>query len=192
MSTPRESVSSLGAFDEAVGRVVDPVVEPERLQPFELLVARGGRDDGCARALGELDRGHSDAAGSRVDQDGLALGEVAGGEQALVRGAERHRNARRAGRIEPGGDRPGHGRRDGSPGGVRPGGVQGDHPVADCASFDAGGDLAHGPGAQIADDMRHCGRRPAARASRSPPSMLIASASTITKPSGHPGSGTSS
>src|SRR6266702_8745582 len=85
-----------GAFDEAAGRVVDPVLEPERLQPFELLVAGRGRDHGRARALGELNRGHPDTAGSGVDQNGLARGEVAGGEQALMRGSERDRHARRA------------------------------------------------------------------------------------------------
>lgn len=85
MSTPRESVSLVGALDEALRCVVDSVVESERFEPLELIVAGGGRDNGCARALGELNRGHPDAAGSGVDQDGLALGEVPGGEQAVGR-----------------------------------------------------------------------------------------------------------
>ena len=137
------------------------MVESERLQPLQLLIARGCRDHGRARALGELDRCHSDAAGSGVNQNSLALGEVPSSEQALVRGPERDRHARRAGGIEAVGDRPGHDRGGHSPGGVRSGEVQGDDPVADCASLHAGGDDRHGPGAQIADDVRRPGELPA-------------------------------
>ena len=137
------------------------MVEPERLQPFELFVAGGGRDHGCARALGELNPRHSDAACSGVDQDSLALGEAAGGEQALVRGSECDRHARGARRVQPVGNRPGHGRRGRTPGRVRPGGVQGHHPVADRAPLHADTDLAHHAGAQIADHVRHGGQIPA-------------------------------
>ncbi len=58
-------------LDEVLAGVVDPVVETELLQAFELLVARRGRDHGRAGLLGELDRGHPDASGSGVDQGRL-------------------------------------------------------------------------------------------------------------------------
>ena len=63
------------------------------------------------------------------------------------------------GGVEPVGDRPGHHRRNGPPLGVRAGGVQRHHAVADRRSIDAGADLADGPGAQVADDVRARRRR---------------------------------
>ena len=108
--------------------------------------------------LGELDRSHPNSAGSGVDQDGLAVGEVPRREQALVRGPERDRHGRGAGGIEPVGDRPGHDRGGDPPGGVRAGEVQRHHPVADSGSIDAGRDLAHNPGTQIADDVGRGGK----------------------------------
>ena len=107
-------------FDEVLGRVVDPVVEPELLEPLELLVAGRGCDHGGARLLGELDRRHPDASGARLDQDRLAGLEVAGGEEALLSGPDRNRHARRARRVQPSGI--GHVVMAGMPpGGVRPG-----------------------------------------------------------------------
>ena len=43
--------------------------------------------------------------------------------------------------------------RDSSPGGVRSGVVQRDHPVAHRESLDVGGNLAHGPGARVPHDL---------------------------------------
>ncbi len=43
---------------------------------------------------------------------------------------------------------------------MRPGRVEGDHPVADRASLHVRGDLADGAGAQIADDVRDRGQIP--------------------------------
>lgn len=88
LHTPRVG-QLVGALDEVFVRVVDRMVQPERLQPLQLLLAGGRRDHGRAGALDELDRDHADTARPSVDQNGLARGEVAGGEQALVRSPER-------------------------------------------------------------------------------------------------------
>jgi hypothetical protein len=64
-----------GAFHEAVGRIVDPWSSPSAasrpsfssLEAIEITVAP---------AIGDLNRGHPDAAGSGVDQNRLALAAV--------------------------------------------------------------------------------------------------------------------
>ena len=65
--------------------------------------------------------------------------------------------------------------------------VQRDHPVAHREPLDVGGNLAHGPALAYPTMCGTAGGGTLARARRSPPSMLIASASTTTHPSGHPG-----
>ena len=108
------------ALDEALGRVVPAVIQPEQLQPFELVVARGRRDDRRACRFAKLDRGHPDAdRRRRRDQGRLPLRQLAGRDQALLRRAERDRNAGRLGPVEPVGDRPRHRSRHGAPRGVR-------------------------------------------------------------------------
>ncbi len=135
------------------------MVEPELLQALELLVAGRGCDHGRAGLLGELDRRHADAPGPGVDQGRLPGLQVAGGEQALLRRADRNRDARRGRCVQPVGDRPGRDRGDGALGRVRAGHVQSDHPVADRAVLDSGADLGHRAGGEIADDVRDRRRR---------------------------------
>jgi hypothetical protein len=72
--------------DEALAGVVDPVVEPERLQAFELLVAGAVEITVAPACVCQLDRGQPDATRAGVDQGDLAGLEVAGGEQALLCG----------------------------------------------------------------------------------------------------------
>ena len=139
------------------------MVEPERLQAVELLVAGRGGEHGRAGLLGELDRGHPDASRPRVDQRRLPGLEVAGGEQALLGGPERDRDARGGGRVQAVGDRPrGHGRHD-PLGGMRAGHVQRHHAVAGRAVLDAGAGLDDSARGEVADDVRdRRGRRPGA------------------------------
>jgi hypothetical protein len=89
MSAPCDPVRSLVCWAKSP----DPVVEPEGLQPFELVVAGRGRDDGRAGLLGELDRRHANALGTGMDQHCLASGQVARREQGLLSGPERDRHA---------------------------------------------------------------------------------------------------
>ena len=161
---PTESRIDVGAapvgqlarpLDEALAGVVDPVVEPELLQAFELLVAGRGRDHGRAGLLRQLDRGHPDATRAGVDQGGLAGLEVAGGEQALLCGPVRDGNARGARRVQAVRDRPGGQSRHGALRRVRPGRVQGDDAVADRAVLDAGTDVGDRARREVPDDVRH-------------------------------------
>ena len=71
-SAPRPSVRRAHLLDEVGGRVVDPVVEPEVGQAGEPLGARGGGQHRGAGPLGQLDGGDPDAAGTGVDEGGLA------------------------------------------------------------------------------------------------------------------------
>src|SRR5439155_187940 len=59
--------------DPIVVAVVYPVVQPEFLQPLQLLVAGRRGQDGRARPLGHLDSGQADAAGARLDEHVPAL-----------------------------------------------------------------------------------------------------------------------
>jgi hypothetical protein len=117
--------------DEVRAGVVDPVVETQLPHAVQLLVARCGRDHGRAGPFGQLDRGHPDASGPSMDQRGLAGLEVPGGEQALLCGAECHRDAYSSRLVQPVRDRPGRHRGDDPLRGVRARGIQGHHPVAD-------------------------------------------------------------
>ena len=92
-SAPCPLVSSRTAVDEVAVAIVDAVIEPEGLQPLELVVARGGGEHGRTGALGELDGRDADATGARMHQDGLARLQPAELEQAVVGGAERDRHA---------------------------------------------------------------------------------------------------
>ncbi len=84
-----------------------PSSSPSSRQTLELVVARRGREDVGAGALGQLDRRDPDAAGAGVDQRGLAGGQTTEFEEAVVRGAERHRHTGRLLGREAVGNHPG-------------------------------------------------------------------------------------
>jgi hypothetical protein len=147
------------ALDEVLGGVVDPAVETELLEALELLVAGRGRDHGGTGLLGELDRGHPDAAPARVNQGRLPGLEVAGGEQALLGGPERHRDTRGATSVQPVGDRPGDDRGNGPLRGVRARREQGHDPVADRAILDPCTHLSDRARGEVAHDVRNRRRR---------------------------------
>ena len=106
-STPRPSVIARTFVDPVGVRVVDAVVEAERLQPLEPVVARRGGDHRRAGALGELDRGDADATRAGLDRaPSRRPDEVAELEEAVVGGAERDRHARDGDEVGAVGDRP--------------------------------------------------------------------------------------
>ena len=76
------------------GRVVDAVIEAERLEFLQAIIARSCGEHARTGALGELDRRNADAAGTRLNKNRLAFLETAEFEQAIVRRAERHRHDR--------------------------------------------------------------------------------------------------
>src|SRR5258706_16261755 len=59
--------------DQILSRIVNAVIEAERLQPRELVFAGRRRDDDRTRPLRQLDRGKADRAGARLDEDGFTL-----------------------------------------------------------------------------------------------------------------------
>jgi hypothetical protein len=146
-------------LDKAFVCVVDAVVEPQRLQALELLVARGSGDHCRASLRCELDGGHTDSAASGMDQRRLPLLQARGSEEALLRGPDRNRDGRRDSGIEPIGDWPGHHGRHDPLLGVGAVCVQRHHLVADGGALDAGANLGHGARTQIADDVRGALRR---------------------------------
>ena len=94
-SAPLPSVSRRTSSTKSVDDVVDAVVEPEVDQPVESLVARRGGQHRGPGPLGQLDGGDPDAAGTGVDERGLAGLEAPEFEQAVVGGAEGDRHAGR-------------------------------------------------------------------------------------------------
>ena len=92
--------------DEVAVAIVDAVIEPEGLQPLELVVARRGGEHGRTGALGELDGRDADAAGAGVDERRSrppAAGRTRTGSRRRCRtGSARRRRARdRARRAAP-------------------------------------------------------------------------------------------
>ena len=136
--------------------VVDALVEPQGAQALEALVARRGGEHSRPGPLGELDGGDADAAGAGLDEDGLTRLEVAELEQAVVGGAERHRDAGGGHNVGAVGDGPCHQGGDGDELGVGARQHGGDDPLADPAVLDALADLPDRAGALVADDV---GRR---------------------------------
>ena len=119
-STPRPSVSRRASATKSWRDVVDALVEAQLPQTLQPLVARGRGEDPGAGPLRHLDGRDAHAAGTGVDQRGLARLQPAELEQAVVRRAEGHGHARRLVRRDPVGDLPGErlGRRPAL--GVRP------------------------------------------------------------------------
>src|ERR1700722_957409 len=80
---------------ESIAAVVDPLVEPELGQPFQLVVARCRGEDPGSGPLRHLDGGDPDASGTGMNQSRLARFQVPELEQAIVGRPERHRHAGR-------------------------------------------------------------------------------------------------
>ena len=91
------------------------MVDAERREALEPLVARRGREHGRARALRELDRGETDATRAGLHQHGLARLQVAELEEAVVGGAPRDGYARDGNDVGAVGDRPRDDRREPRP-----------------------------------------------------------------------------
>ena len=153
-STPRPPVMLAHHVDPTRLRVVDGVVEAQRLQRFEPVEARRGGDDGRAGALGELDRGDADATRAGLDQHRLAGLQVAELEEAVVRGAERHRDARALDEVGAFGDHPGDHRRRGDHRRVRTPEAGRDDALADEPVGDTFADFDDRSRALVADDVR--------------------------------------
>lgn len=79
-------------FDEALA-----VLHGLRAQAAQVFVVAGARgaDDPAAGVPGDLDGERSDAPGRRVDQDRVALADLQGAVQHLVRGQPGQRQTRR-------------------------------------------------------------------------------------------------
>jgi hypothetical protein len=75
---------------------------------------------------------------------------------------------------------------------MRSGGVQRHHAVSDRVSLDAGADLAHLPGAEIADHVGHLGQLPRRASQQVTTHDADRLGIDYHDPSGHCGSGTSS
>ena len=101
----------LDAAQELLAGRVDGEIRPEGDERDALLRAARRRDDGCARALRELDRGRPDARSGRMDENALSRLQAAFLEQVQIRGEPRLGNRRRVRERERGRDRHEHGAR---------------------------------------------------------------------------------
>ncbi len=72
-------------------------------RPLARLGTAHGRCDACARGFGELDRGRADATGAAVYEQALAGAQSRLGEERIVGGRERLRQATGRGPVEPAG-----------------------------------------------------------------------------------------
>src|SRR5271169_6946974 len=77
------------------------MIETERLQSLQPLVARRCGKHGSTGALGQLNRGDTYTTGACLHQDCFSLFELAELEQAIVGSTERHGDGRRQLDVEP-------------------------------------------------------------------------------------------
>src|ERR1700735_576917 len=101
------------------------MIETQRLQSLQSLVARRCRKDCSTRALGELNRGDTYTTGTGLHKDCLSRLELTELEQAVVGGAGRHGDCRRQLYVEPFRHRPRIARRHSAQCSVRPGAKNG-------------------------------------------------------------------
>jgi hypothetical protein len=178
--------------DEIAAAIVDAVIETERLQALQLLVARCGCEHRCAGTLRQLDRGDADAAGAGVDQCGLALRSRPNSKRQSVGGAERNRHAGAVFEIDAVRNHPRRRCCHRHQFSMRAARHHRDDALADTRPRDAVADRAHDAGALIADDAAGSPSRRRRGAAVSPPSMLDRLHSISTIPGPQVGSGTSS
>ncbi len=109
---------------------IEHLVRAEAGEERALLGGARGGEHGRAAPLGDLERGEADAAGPAVDEDGVALLQLAELDQRIVGGEERDGHAGGRRRAEVGRTLRDRRRRDGDVGGEA-GGRERDHRVAD-------------------------------------------------------------
>ena len=156
-STPRPSVRRRTSAATSCGPVVDGVVGPVGAQALELLGARRGGQHRGPGPVGQLEGGQAHASTSGLDEDRLALGQVAELEEAVVGGAEGDRHAGRGHQVEPLGHEPGERRRHHDLLGVGAVHHGGHDLLAHLPVGDLGPDLGDGAPALVAHDVGHGG-----------------------------------
>ncbi len=150
------TISQAQDFRGDVGlRVVDPVIHPVLAKSFEPLVTGGGGDDdGRACGACQLDRGQSDSACARLDQDRFACPQFAEFEQAVISRTELDRDPCGLGDRHRVGDRIRRAGRDAGELGMTAVAHHGDHPLPDGEVGDPITDGDDGASGLIADDVR--------------------------------------